>query len=127
MGRAHHSHLLVWCENGRTAWLRERGASYAELEENGIYLPVSRVHAEYRARAAYDERVAIETRVEDVRSRAVTFGYRLSRACDGARIARASTELVCVDADGTTRRLPEDLRQLLLSAEERARSVSRRD
>lgn len=125
MGRAHHSHVLVWCEKGRTAWLRERGASYADLEENGIYLPVSRVSVEYRGGAAYDERVEIETRVEEVRSRTVTFGYRLSRVRNGERIARATTQLVCVDADGATRRLPGALRRLLMG-EGRARSRSGR-
>ena len=116
MGRAHHSHYLVWCEAARTAFMRERGVSYARLEEAGILLPVSRVEVEYRRGVGYDARVRIETRVEAVRSRAVVFGYRVSSVEDDATLARATTELVCTDDRGKPRRLPEDVRAALAAA-----------
>lgn len=113
MGRAHHAHHLVWCEAARTAWLRERGATYAGLEERGVLLPVSRVSVDYRRPARYDETVRVETWPEAVRSRSVTFRYALSRARDGERLAEAETELVCLDAEERIRRMPDDLRELL--------------
>lgn len=116
MGRAHHSHYLVWCELARTAFMRERGVSYARMEETGVLLPVSRVRVEYRRGVGYDERVRIETRVEAVRSRAVVFGYRICRPEDGTMLARATTELVCTDGHGKPRRLPEEVRAALADA-----------
>jgi len=116
MGRAHHSHYLLWCEEGRTAWLRERGASYRELEEEGVLLPVSRVAVTYREPVGYEEEIEVETRVDTVRSRSVTFAYRVRRASDGAVLADATTELVCMDASGRVSRLPEDLRAALAEA-----------
>ncbi|HKK07578.1 MAG TPA: thioesterase family protein [Gemmatimonadota bacterium] len=116
MGRAHHSHYLLWCEEGRTAWLRERGASYRELEEEGVLLPVSRVAVSYREPAGYEEEIDVETRVAGVRSRSITFVYRVRRASDGAVLADASTELVCMDRDGRVRRLPAELREALEGA-----------
>lgn len=113
MGRAHHTHHLTWCEVGRTAWLRERGVSYADLEEAGVLLPVSRVEVDYRRPAGYDETVRITTRLSRARSRSVTFRYELDRAADGEALARAETELVCVDRSGRVRRLPEELRARL--------------
>lgn len=113
MGRAHHSHFLVWCESARTAFMRERGVSYARLEEAGIFLPVSRIGVEYRRGAGYDDRVRIETRVEAVRSRAVVFGYRICSVEDDATLARATTELVCTDDRGRPRRFPERVREAL--------------
>jgi len=80
MGRAHHRHYLVWCELGRTALMRERGVSYAELERGGLWLPVSRVEVEYRIPVEYDELIRIHTRVERVRSREIVFAYRIARA-----------------------------------------------
>jgi acyl-CoA thioester hydrolase len=116
MGRAHHSHFLLWCEEGRTQWLRERGASYAELEGRGVLLPVSRVTVAYREPARYEQEIEVVTRVEQVRSRSVTFAYRIRRASDGVTVAEASTELVCMDSSGGVRRLPETLRATLESA-----------
>ena len=113
MGRAHHAHHLVWCEAARTAWLRERGASYAEMEERGVLLPVSRVEVDYRRPARYDETVRVETWLEGVRSRSVTFRYALSRRSDGTLLAEAETDLVCVDEEERIRRIPDDLRTLL--------------
>lgn len=110
MGRAHHSHHLVWCEAARTAWLRRRGASYADLERRGVYLPVSRVDVEYRYPVGYDDRVRIRAWLAAVRSRTLTFEYELERPADGREVARARTDLICMDGEGGVRRLPEEIR-----------------
>lgn len=115
MGRAHHAHYLVWCESGRSALMREAGASYAQLEERGVWLPVSRVEVEYRRPAGYDEAVLVETRIEQVRSRKVAFSYRILDGQDGEVLATASTELVSTDTAGRPTRLPPDVRRLLES------------
>lgn len=116
MGRAHHAHYLLWCEEGRTAWMRERGASYADLESEGVYLPVSRVSVDYREPARYEEEIDVVTRVSGVRSRSVSFAYRVLRASDGTALADATTELVCMDGRGKVRRLPGGLRSALSKA-----------
>ena len=113
MGRAHHRHYLVWCELGRTALMRERGVSYAELERGGLWLPVSRVEVEYRVPVEYDELIRIHTRVERVRSREVVFAYRIARADDDATLARARTALVCTDARGRPQRFPQSVKRRL--------------
>ncbi len=116
MGRAHHAHYLVWCEAARTAFMRERGVSYAELEERGVRLPVSRIGVEYRQGVGYDELVRVETRVQAVRSRSVRFGYRILRVADGTLLATAETELVCTGAEGRPARLPGRVRETLEEA-----------
>lgn len=118
MGRAHHSHYLVWCELGRSALMREAGASYSRFEERGVLLPVSRAELEYRRPLGYDAAVRIETRLEQVRSRKVVFSYRILRAEDGVVAATARTELVSIDTDGRPTRLPPDVRKLLESLQE---------
>jgi acyl-CoA thioester hydrolase len=113
MGRAYHTHVLVWCEVGRTRLLSERGPSYRELEERGVYLPVSRLEVRYHGAARYEDRVEVHTTVERIRSRAVSFRYGVRRASDGELLAEVWTELVCVDDDGRPIRLPEDVRLAL--------------
>ena len=115
MGRAHHGIYVVWCELGRTSMMRERGVSYAEMERNGVLLPVTRLEVDYRAAAYYEETVRIETSVQAVRSRLVTFAYEVYGP--GERLlARARTDLACIDREGRTRRIPEEVRQALQGA-----------
>lgn len=113
MGRAYHTHYLVWCEVGRTELMRSLGTSYGELEERGVFLPVSDLEVSFRRAAEYEDLVRVTTEVERLRSRSVTFAYDLHRQPGEELLARARTELVCVDADGALRRLPDDVREAL--------------
>lgn len=115
MGRAHHGIYVVWCELGRTSMMRSHGISYAELERSGILLPVTRLEIEYRAAAYYEETVRIETRVAAVRSRSVSFGYEIYGP-SARLLARARTDLACIDREGRTRRLPDEVRDALQAA-----------
>ncbi len=114
MGRAHHSHYLVWCELGRSALMRERGLSYGSLEARGVRLPVSRAQVEYRRPVGYDALVRVETRVEEVRSREVVFTYRISHAETGETLALARTSLVSIGENGRPVRLTPDVRAVLV-------------
>ncbi len=115
MGCAHHGVYVVWCELGRTSMMRERGVSYSEMERNGVFMPVTRLEVEYRAAAHYEETVRIETRVEAPRSRSVKFAYEIIGP--GERLlARARTDLACVDGEGRTRRIPQEVREALQPA-----------
>lgn len=113
MGRAHHRNYLVWCELGRTTLMREHGVSYAQMEREGVMLPVSRVEVEYRGALLYDDLVRIETRVERVRSRDIVFAYRMTRVDDGLVAAVARTTLVSADSTGKPARLPAEVRSVL--------------
>ena len=109
MGVAYHTNYLVWCEIGRTEYMRELGLPYADLEQQGIFLAVAEVQIRFMAPARYDDRVRIRTRLERLQSRAVTFAYDLT--CDGRdgpiRIAAATTKLVAMDRNGAARKLPD--------------------
>lgn len=113
MGRVHHSHYLAWCEFGRTSLLRDRGVPYAELERRGVLLPVTRAEVEYRRAVGFDELIRVETQLEAVRSRGVSFRYAVYRVEDGALVCEARTELVCTDRAGRPRRLPDEVRRAL--------------
>jgi len=118
MGVVYHAHYLVWCEIGRTDFLRSLGRTYAQLERDGVFLAVTEAHVRYLAAAHYDEEIRIETWIERVQSRAVTFGYEISRISPApeARLAVATTTLVALDSQGTPMRLPPDVFQALRDA-----------
>lgn len=113
MGVVHHSSYLVWCEVGRTDYMRQLGMTYAEIERRGVFLAVADARVRYGAAARYDDLIQVETTVESVKSRSLTFTYEIRRLePDPGPIARASTTLVSTDANGRTRRLPEHVLQL---------------
>lgn len=122
MGVAYHTNYLVWCEIGRTEYMRERGMPYADLERMGVYLAVAEAHVRFKGPARYDEHVRITTRLDRVQSRAVTFAYELSRKGENGTvpIASATTKLVAMDHHGAARQLPasflETARQLQIAS-----------
>jgi acyl-CoA thioester hydrolase len=113
MGVVYHTHYLVWCEVGRTDYIRELVMPYADLERDGCALAVAEANIRYLAPARYDDVVRVTTWLERVQSRAVTFGYTLTRERPGElnRIATATIKLIALDASGTPRTLPHQLVQ----------------
>ncbi len=119
MGVAYHANYLVWCEVGRTDFIRALGVTYAEMEEQGVLLAVAEAQVRFHASARYDDVVRIETRLTGVHSRMVTFAYELTRVTGAAkaeRLASASTSLVSVARGGRPLSIPAPFRTLLASA-----------
>ncbi|HEX2778042.1 MAG TPA: thioesterase family protein [Gemmatimonadaceae bacterium] len=113
MGVVYHANYLVWCDMGRTEYLRSRGADYAALERSGTLLAVADASIRYHASARYDDMVRVETTLRDVRSRMITFDYLITHVESGARLVSASTTLVSIDRAGRPTKLPVETRQLL--------------
>lgn len=118
MGVAYHANYLVWCEVGRTDFIRALGVTYAEMERQGVRLAVADAQLRYHASARYDDVVRVETRLIALQSRSVTFAYELRRvaepgAVDGVRLASASTMLISVSPEGRPVALPAHFREIM--------------
>jgi acyl-CoA thioester hydrolase len=111
MGVVYHTHYLVWCEIGRTDFIRQFGATYAELEQQGLMLAVAEANVRYGASARYDDLITVETKIERIQSRLLTFSYEIYRDDPQPRalLATATTKLIALTREGTTRQLPPDL------------------
>ena len=112
MGVVYHTNYLVWCEVGRTDFIRQRGMSYADIERAGIGLAVSEVSARFHAAARYDDLIRVRTTLAEVRSRGITFDYLITNAATGDRLVSARTALVSLDRSGRPVALPEEIRRL---------------
>jgi acyl-CoA thioester hydrolase len=112
MGVVYHANYLIWCEVGRTDFIRARGMSYADLERAGIGLAVSDVSARFHAAARYDDLIRVRTTLADVRSRGITFDYVITHAGSGQRLVTARTALVSIDSTGRLVALPPNVRAL---------------
>jgi acyl-CoA thioester hydrolase len=113
MGVVYHANYLVWCEVGRTDFMREIGASYAHMERDGISLAVTDASVRFLAPARYDDLICIETSLTDLKSRTITFEYLVRHAETGRRLATARTTLVSIDPKGRVTAIPPALREQL--------------
>jgi acyl-CoA thioester hydrolase len=112
MGVVYHTNYLVWCEVGRTDFIRSRGMSYADVERAGVGLAVSELSARFHSAARYDEMIRVRTTLAEVRSRSITFDYLITRAETGERLVTARTALVSIDRSGRLVALPASVRAL---------------
>ena len=112
MGVVYHTNYLVWCEVGRTDFIRARGMSYADMERAGVGLAVSDLSARFHSAARYDDMVRVRTTLAEVRSRGITFDYEITKVDDGKRLVTARTALVSIDPTGKPTSLPQAVRAL---------------
>jgi acyl-CoA thioester hydrolase len=109
MAVAHHGSYVAWFEEARTEWMRARGKTYRQLEDEGNLLQVVEFVCRYHKPVDYDEVIAIAVRVAEAGRAALTLEYECRRQSDGAVCATGSTRLACVGRDGRLRRLPPEL------------------
>ena len=119
MGVVYHAEYLVWCEMGRTEYIRSLGMSYAEMERRGVPLAVAEATIRYHAPARYDDLIRVSTVLARLGSRGLTFDYMIAHAESGQRLASASTMLVALDPDGRATTIPADIRALLAGSDDR--------
>jgi acyl-CoA thioester hydrolase len=112
MGVVYHANYMVWCEVGRTDFIRARGMSYADMERAGVGLAVSEMSARFHAAARYDELIRVRTTLAEIRSRGISFDYVISRSADNHRLVTARTTLVSIDRTGRPIALPAMVRSL---------------
>jgi len=106
MGVVHHSHFLVWFEMGRTELMRDNGCSYADLEKEGVMMPVIEASCRYLSPARYDEVLTVRTRITEVSRVRARFEYEVVRLSDGKRLATGSTRHAATDGRGVPCRMP---------------------
>ena len=118
MGVVYHANYLVWCEIGRTDFIRSLGKRYADMEADGVSLAVAEASVRYHAPARYDDDVRVDTSLVDVRSRTITFEYHIVNVLSGVRLVTARTVLVSLDREGRMVAIPPDVRTMLTGSSE---------
>jgi acyl-CoA thioester hydrolase len=108
MGVVYYANYLRYFEAGRNEFIRARGLTYREVEARfRRMLPVVEAKVSYRAPARYDDLIAVETSLAEVRRASATFGYRILRGAEV--VATGHTVHACVDLDGRVQRMPPEL------------------
>lgn len=97
MGIAYHSNYLRWFEIGRTEFFRYLGLTYKEIEERGIFLPVSEVYCKYLFPAHYDDVLIIETSLDTSVKASMNFNYLILSEQGNTILAKGKTRHAFTD------------------------------
>lgn len=77
MGIVHHSNYIRWMEESRLALLDMLGLSYAEMEKNGLLIPVLSVSSEYKLPFQYGDTFKIQVYPRSFNGIKFEFGYHM--------------------------------------------------
>ena len=108
MGIVYHAHYLVWFEIGRTEWCRAAGLPYADMERDGIFIPVTRVECAFRRQSSYDDPIRVVSRMTDLSGRGCTFAYEVVNPA-GDLLAEGETAHIFTNAEGRPARAAAEL------------------
>lgn len=80
MGHAYYANYLLWFEQARGAWCRDRGFTYKSLEDQGYRLPVVEVWCRYKGEIKYDDLIVVRVWVSEIKRASIKFEYEVLNA-----------------------------------------------
>ena len=108
----YYANYFRWFESGRREIMRHLKISYIGLDKAGIITPVVEAHCNYFHPARYDDIVAVETRISEVKDKSIRFDYKIFRKKDKKLLATGHTINVFVDKEKMkSMKIPPDLRK----------------
>lgn len=97
MGVVHHASYYPWFEVARTDFLEDTVASYKDIEEMGLLLPVVESHCNYKRSAKYGDEVTITSSIKELNRVKMVIEYQVFRYDEV--IATGYTSHAFVDKD----------------------------
>ena len=105
---------VQWFEHGRLVYLRERGMSYTSIpEDHGLWVMVLRQDVTYRKQVDLGDRFTMTSRIVRFGRTSFTWEHQLLPIGGGDSAIDATVTMVCVDEDGNSSPMPEELRTRL--------------
>jgi len=116
MGVVHHANYPIYFEQARVDWLRVMGMHYQEMEDKGIFLPLSKLTIDYKKPARFGNILSVKTILNILPSASIIFDYEIRNQNDEV-LTLGQTVLVFVDQK-TKRpmRCPQSIMDLILKA-----------
>jgi acyl-CoA thioester hydrolase len=110
MGIVHHRNYLVYFEEGRSSYARQRNRPYSDFERAGFFLTVTDASLRYRQPARYDQQITIRTWIAEMKSRGMTFAYEVVDAATDTLLVEGTTRHICITREGRVAPIPDDWR-----------------
>lgn len=98
MGVIYHGNYAQYLEMGRVEWLRGKGISYREMEENGVILPVISLQTKFVKSAFYDDLLIVRTTLKKKPSVRIEFDFIVFNEKREV-LAEATVELVFMNKE----------------------------
>ncbi len=108
MGIVHHASYIVYFEEGRSNYARQRGSDYASFERSGRYLTVAEINARYLKPAVYGQQITVRCWIAEMKSRGLTFAYEIVDTATGALLVTGSSKHICITHDGRVTTIPPE-------------------
>ena len=108
MGLVYHGAYVAWFEVGRTEFCRAAGFPYRRMEDDGLWILVTRVECVYRRPARYDDRILVRARMTELGSRGIAFAYEVVNE-QRERVADGASRHVFADTTGRPVRAPAEV------------------
>lgn len=103
----HHTSYIIYFEEGRSAYTRQRGEDYANFERGGLYLAVTEVNARYIKPAVYGQEITVCTWIHKLQSRGLIFDYAILDKNTRKKLVTGRTRHICIDDQGKITKIPE--------------------
>jgi len=113
MGHAYYGSYLLWFEQARGAWCRDRGFTYASWEEMGYFLPVVELHVRYKGEVKYDDLIEIRVSVSETKRAAIRFDYEVVHPETGAVVTEGYTWHVLMGSERRAVSIPPALKEMI--------------
>ena len=106
----HHSNYIRWMEEARSAYMDALGYGYAQMESEGVSIPVIGISCQYKSMMRFGQTCRIELRITAVSQVRMSVAYEFYNAEDGTLCCTGSSDHCFVNQDGKPvslkRRLP---------------------
>lgn len=107
MGVVHHSKYVLYCETARSEAIRELGLTYKQVEESGIFMPVTTMKFNFMKPALYDELLTVKTIVREMPKSRMIFENEFYNS-DEVLLGKAEITLAFVNKESRKPCLPPD-------------------
>lgn len=108
-----------YCHRAIEEYLRALGLKPEETFRNvpeEFGLPIVEAHCRFRRPARYGDRLTVATRIQELRPRAIIFGFEFFLPPSDEVVARGTANLVAINRQWQAIELPERIREILSHA-----------
>ena len=104
MGVVYYGEYLTYFEDGRVAYLQQKGIPYSAMEAAGVFMPVAEAYCKYHAPARFEDELAVEASIGEAGRAKVRFDYVVKRGDEV--LAEGYTVHAARGRDGRPVRIP---------------------
>jgi len=113
-GVVYFANYLKFFEKSWFRHLLSIGISIPDWERDGTYIIVKTVSLDITEKLFYGDEIAVETSVKEAKNAYFVLDHRVSK--NNKTTAKGQTTMVCIDAKGKPKRIPEGFKAKLMNS-----------